>query len=222
MAMGDHVVVTTVDARLDGNPASNFVLEHSLYHAGGGEMPRTFDEELVGMVPGETKDAEAKIKLPLAKDGDASPPYHAGDGGEDPELPHAGAYRRVRGRALRARHDGGRVPRGRGQAVRPARHGQERRPVPRPRADELAKRLVEDPDPADLLPGQPLDARASRAPSTRSPTTWTSSSPTPTSRAQMPGNDAEQREKIRQQLEDQGWATRPGCSRAARPRSRGW
>ena len=72
VAMGDHVVVTTVDARLDGNPASNFVLEHSLYHVGGGEMPRTFDEELVCMVPGETKDAEAKIKLPLAKDGDAS------------------------------------------------------------------------------------------------------------------------------------------------------
>ncbi|WP_302319603.1 hypothetical protein, partial [Gordonibacter pamelaeae] len=47
VAMGDHVVVTTVDARLDGNPASNFVLEHSLYHVGGGEMPRTFDEELV-------------------------------------------------------------------------------------------------------------------------------------------------------------------------------
>lgn len=46
VAMGDHVVVTTVDARLDGNPASNFVLEHSLYHVGGGEMPRTFDEEL--------------------------------------------------------------------------------------------------------------------------------------------------------------------------------
>ena len=47
VAMGDHLVVTTEDARLDGNPASNFVLEHSLYHVGGGEMPRTFDEELV-------------------------------------------------------------------------------------------------------------------------------------------------------------------------------
>ena len=43
------IVVTTVDARLDGNPASNFVLEHSLYHAGGGEIDVAVTDESVDM-----------------------------------------------------------------------------------------------------------------------------------------------------------------------------
>ncbi|MEG0759764.1 MAG: hypothetical protein RR505_15235, partial [Raoultibacter sp.] len=71
-ARGDHLVVTTEDARIDGNPASNFVLEHSVYHVGAGEMPRTFEDAIIGMVPGETRDIEAQIKLPLGKDDDFS------------------------------------------------------------------------------------------------------------------------------------------------------
>ena len=41
---GDHIVVTTRDAALDGNPASNFIMQHSVYHVGAGEMPKTFGE----------------------------------------------------------------------------------------------------------------------------------------------------------------------------------
>ena len=70
--------------------------------------------------------------------------------------------------------------------------------------DELAKRLVEDPDPADLLPGQPLDAlRITCAIDALADHLDIELSDADIT-AQMPGNDAEQREKIRQQLEDQG------------------
>ena len=60
-----------------------------LYHVGGGEMPRTFDEAVVGMSVGETKDAEAKIKMPLAQGRRGVAADHAGDRGEDTRLPHA-------------------------------------------------------------------------------------------------------------------------------------
>ena len=204
VAMGDHVVVTTVDARLDGNPASNFVLEHSLYHVGGGEMPRTFDEELVGMAPGETKDAEAKIKLPLAKDGDASRltmqvTVEKILSCRTPELTDAFVAEHFEPAKTVAEFREG-VAKQFGLPDMAKNDAQ----FPDLVLDELAKRLVEDPDPADLLPGQPLDAlRITCAIDALTDHLDIELSDADIT-AQMPGNDAEQREKIRQQLEDQG------------------
>ncbi len=88
--------------------------------------------------------------------------------------------------------------------------------------DELAKRLVEDPDPADLMPGQPLEALratcAIDALADHLDIQLTDADVT----AQMPGNDAEQKERIRQQLEDQGLGDEARCSPAARPPCPGW
>ena len=190
VAMGDHVVVTTLDARLDGNPASNFVLEHSLYHVGGGEMPRTFDEELVGMVPGETKDAEAKIKLPLAKDGDAS---------------------RLTMQVTVEKILSCRTPELTDAFV--AEHFE-----PAKTRSAWWKILTRP----TCCRASPWTRCASRAPSTRSPTTWTSSSPTPTSRRRCPATMPSSARRSASSWKTRGWATRPGCSRAARPRSRGW
>ena len=69
---GDFLVVTTHDPALDGNPARNFLMEHSIYHVGAGEMPKTFDDELVGVKPGETKQVRAAIKMPLGAQGGTS------------------------------------------------------------------------------------------------------------------------------------------------------
>ena len=203
-AMGDHLVVTTEDARLDGNPASNFVLEHSLYHVGGGEMPRTFDDELLGMGAGETKDVEARIKMPLAKDGEASrltmrvtvekildrrTPELTDDLVREHFAPAATVEEFREGVAKQfglpdMRKDDAQFP----DLV----------------LDELAKRLVEDPDPADLMPGQPLEAlRATCAIDALADHLNIELSDADVT-AQMPGDDAEQREKIRRQLEDQG------------------
>ncbi|MEG0759037.1 MAG: hypothetical protein RR505_11565, partial [Raoultibacter sp.] len=70
--------------------------------------------------------------------------------------------------------------------------------------DELAKRLVEEPDTADLLPGQPMEALritcAIDALADHLDIQLTDEDIT----AQMPGEDAEQREKIRKQLDEQG------------------
>ena len=220
VAMGDHVVVTTVDARLDGNPASNFVLEHSLYHVGGGEMPRTFDEELVGMVPGETKDAEAKIKLPLAKDGDASRltmqvTVEKILSCRTPELTDA----------FVAEH------------FEPAKTVAEFREGVAKQfgLPDMAKNDAQFPcwtswrsawwrtlTRPTCCRASPWTRCASRAPSTRSPTTWTSSSPTPTSRRRCPATMPSSARRSASSWRTRGWATRPGCSRAARPRSRGW
>lgn len=204
VAMGDHLVVTTEDARLDGNPASNFVLEHSLYHVGGGEMPRTFDEELVGMSVGETKDAEAKIKMPLAKDGEASRltmrvTVEKILDCRTPELTDALVSEHFAPATTVAEFREGVAK----QFGLPDMRKDDAQ-FPDLVLDELTKRLVEDPDPADLMPGQPLEALratcAIDALADHLDIQLTDADVT----AQMPGNDAEQKERIRQQLEDQG------------------
>ncbi|WP_139652899.1 hypothetical protein [Raoultibacter phocaeensis] len=204
VALGDHAVVTTVDACIDGNPASNFVLEHSLYHVGGGEMPRTFDEELLGMAAGETKDAEAKIKLPLSQDGEASlltmkVTVEKILSCRIPELTDEFVKEHFSpATTIEEFRDG--VAKQFGKPDMAKDDAQ----FPDLVLDELAKRLVEEPDPVDLLPGQPLealkvtcaiDALAEHLDIELSDDEIT---------AQMPGNDLEQRIKIRKQLEDQG------------------
>lgn len=204
VAMGDHVVVTTVDARIDGNPASNFVLEHSLYHVGGGEMPRTFDEELVGMAAGETKEAEAKIKLPLAQDGDASSLTMAVTVEKilsccAPELTDEFVAEHFAPATTLAEFREG-VAKQFGKPDMAKDDAQ----FPDLVLDELAKRLVEEPDPADLLPGQPLDALKVTCAIDALAEHLNIELSDDDITAQMPGNDLEQRIKIRKQLEEQG------------------
>ena len=202
--MGDHVVVTTEDACIDGNPASNFVLEHSLYHVGGGEMPRTFDDELVGMVAGDTKDAEANIKLPLAKDGEASRLTMRVTVEKilsccQPELTDEFITEHFAPATTLAEFKEG-VAKQFGLPDMTKNDAQ----FPDLVLEELAKRLVEEPDPADLLPGQPMDAlRVTCAIDALADHLNIELSDEDIT-AQMPGNDAEQREKIRKQLDEQG------------------
>ena len=70
--VGDYIVVTTEDARMDGNPASHFNLKNSLYHLGAGEMPKAFDDAIIGMRSGETHGVKAMIKMPMGKVGGMS------------------------------------------------------------------------------------------------------------------------------------------------------
>lgn len=204
--MGDFLVVTTRDAAIDGNPARNFILEHSIYHLGAGEMPRSFDTEILGMKAGDEKDVVAHIKMPLSKDNEPSALTMSVEVEKmlycvTPELTDE----------LVAEH------------FAPAKTVEEfRRGVasqfglpdmkkddpnfPDLVLDELAKRLVEEPDPADLMDGQPMSAlRATCAIDALADHLNIELSDEEVT-AQMPGNDAEQREKIRKQLEEQGLA----------------
>lgn len=204
--MGDFLVVTTRDAAIDGNPARNFILEHSIYHLGAGEMPRSFDTEILGMKAGGKKDVVAHIKMPLSKDNEPSALTMSVEVEKvlycvTPELTDE----------LVAEH------------FAPAKTVEEfRRGVasqfglpdmkkddpnfPDLVLDELAKRLVEEPDPADLMDGQPMSAlRATCAIDALADHLNIELSDEEVT-AQMPGNDAEQREKIRKQLEEQGLA----------------
>lgn len=200
---GDYLVVTTRDARLDGNEARNFVLEHSIYHVGAGEMPKAFDDEIIGMMPGDTKAVNAKIRLPLAGEGELSSLAMEVDvekilRREDPELTDE----------FIAEH------------FAPATNLEEFKEgvaaqfgLPDMRKDEasfpdivlaeLAKRLVEEPDEADRLPGMPDDALkitcAIDALADHLGLDLTEEQIV----AQMPGEDAAQREQIYQQLKDQ-------------------
>ena len=155
------------------------------------------------MVPGETKDAEAKIKLPLAKDGDASRLTMQVTveilSCRTPELTDAFVAEHFEPAKTVAEFREG-VAKQFGLPDMAKNDAQ----FPDLVLDELAKRLVEDPDPADLLPGQPLDAlRITCAIDALADHLDIELSDADIT-AQMPGNDAEQREKIRQQLEDQG------------------
>ena len=203
---GDFLVVTTEGARLDGNPASNFIMQHSIYHVGAGEMPASFDAELIGIKSGEQKDVVAYIKMPLAKDGEKSAltmkvlvekilycvkPELTDEFVAEHFAPATNVAEFRKGVASQfglpdMKKDDPSFP----DLV----------------LDELAKRLVEEPDPADLMEGQPMSALritcAIDALADYLAIELTDDQIT----AQMPGNDAEQREKIRQQLEEQGLA----------------
>ena len=204
--MGDFLVVTTRDAAIDGNPARNFILEHSIYHLGAGEMPRSFDTEILGMKAGESKDVVAHIKMPLSKDNEPSALTMSVEVERvlycvTPELTDE----------LVAEHF---AP---AKTIEEFKKGvasqfglpdmkKDDPSFPDLVLDELAKRLVEDPDPADLMDGQPMSAlRATCAIDALADHLGIELTDEEVT-AQMPGNDAEQREKIRKQLEEQGLA----------------
>lgn len=201
---GDFLVVTTHDPALDGNPARNFLMGHSIYHVGAGEMPKTFDDELIGVRPGDTKQVSAAIKMPLAAQGGASELTMGVDVEkilrcETPELTDE----------LVAEHF---AP---ASTVAEFREGVARQfglpdmakddpSFPDLVLDELAKRLVEDPDPADALPGMPSDALRITCAIDALADHLDIELDDDAIIAQMPGNDLEQRIKIYQQLKDQG------------------
>lgn len=200
---GDYLVVTTRDAALDGNPASNFIMQHSIYHVGAGEMPKTFDDELIGVKPGQTKSVDAKIKMPLAQDGEMSSLTMEVDvekilSNKAPELTDefitenfAPATNMAEFREGVAKQFG--LP----DMAKDDPH------FPDIVLAELAKRLVEEPDSADRMPGMPDDALrimcAVDALADHLDIELTKEQII----AQMPGNDAAQREQIYQQLVDQ-------------------
>lgn len=204
--MGDFLVVTTRDAAIDGNSARNFILEHSIYHLGAGEMPRSFDTEILGMKAGESKDVVAHIKMPLSKDNEPSALTMSVEVEKvlycvTPELTDE----------LVAEHF---APAKTIEEFKKGVASQFGLPdmkkddpnFPDLVLDELAKRLVEDPDPADLMDGQPMSAlRATCAIDALADHLGIELTDEEVT-AQMPGNDAEQREKIRKQLEEQGLA----------------
>lgn len=204
--MGDFLVVTTRDAAIDGNPARNFILEHSIYHLGAGEMPRSFDTEILGMKAGESKDVVAHIKMPLSKDNEPSALTMSVEVERvlycvTPELTDE----------LVAEHF---APAKTIEEFKKGVASQFGLPdmkkddpnFPDLVLDELAKRLVEDPNPADLMDGQPMSAlRATCAIDALADHLGIELTDEEVT-AQMPGNDAEQREKIRKQLEEQGLA----------------
>lgn len=201
---GDFLVVTTHDPALDGNPARNFLMEHSIYHVGAGEMPKTFDDELVGVKPGETKQVRAAIKMPLGAQGGTSELTMGVDVEkilrcETPELTDE----------LVAEHF---APATTVAEFRTGVAGQFGLPdmakddpgFPDLVLAELAKRLVEDPDPADALPGMPDDALRITCAIDALADYLDIELDDDAIIAQMPGNDLEQRIKIYEQLKDQG------------------
>lgn len=201
---GDYLVVTTRDAQLDGNPASNFILEHSVYHVGAGEMPKAFDDELIGVMPGQTKAVDAKVRLPLSKDGEGSSLTMEVDvekilASATPDLtdefiaehfaPATNLAEFREGVAAQfglpdmAKDDPG---------------------FPDIVLGELARRLVEEPDPADRLEGMPDDAlRITCAIDALADHLGIELSEEQVI-AQMPGDDPDQRQQIFQQLKEQG------------------
>lgn len=218
---GDYLVVSTFDPALDGNPATNFLLQHSIYHVGAGEMPKTFDDELIGVRAGDSKDVNAKIKMPLAKEGEfasltmkvmVEKILYC----KTPEL----TDELVREHFAPA------------TTVEEFREGvakqfglpdmaKEDPQFPDLVLGELAKRLVEDPDPADRMDGMPDDALrimcAIDALAAHLDLDLTDEQVI----AQMPGDDAEQREKIFKQLKDQGLEAE-GRKFALREAALGW
>ena len=203
-ALGDYIVVTTEDSRIDGNLAKHFILESSLYHLGAGEMPKTFDDAIVGMRVGETRDVKALIKMPLGKENDMSLLTMTVTVEKllrcvHPELTDELVQKHFAPATTVAEFREGVA----------AQFG-----LPDMKKDdpkfpdlvlaEIAKRLVEEPDPSDALPGMPADALritcAIDALADHLGLELTDEQVT----AQMPGEDQEQREKIRKQLEDKG------------------
>lgn len=202
--LGDYLVVTTADARMDGNLARNFLMEHSIYHVGAGEMPKTFDEELMGIKPGETKSVRAEIKLPL------SPKDGASELTMDvtvekilymvsPELTDA----------LVQEHFSPAT------TVEEFREGVAKQfglpdmakddpKFPDLVLDELAKRLVEEPDPADAMDGMPADALRITCAIDALADHLELDLDEDQVIAQMPGDDYAQRQKIYLQLKGQG------------------
>lgn len=204
VAIGDYLVVTTEDSRIDGNLAKHFILKSSLYHLGAGDMPKTFDDSIVGMHVGETRDVRAFIKMPLGKDNDLSLLTMTVTVEKllycvHPELTDELVRERFAPASTVAEFREGVAA----QFGLPDMKKSDPK-FPDLVLGEIAKRLVEDPDPSDALPGMPDDALritcAIDALADHLGLDLTDEQVT----AQMPGEDKEQRVKIRKQLEDQG------------------
>ncbi|HIW76449.1 MULTISPECIES: hypothetical protein [Gordonibacter] len=204
--MGDFLVVTTENACIDGNPAKNFILQHSLYHTGGGEMPRSFDDELMGMEAGTTKDVVAKIKLPLAKDGDASALTMTVTVEKilycvQPELTDELVKEHFQPANTVAEFREGVA------SQFGLKDMQKNDPqFPDLVLEKLAERLVEEPDEADRMEGMPTDALRAMCAIDALADHLAIELSDEDVMAQMPGEDAEQREKILAQLQEQGLA----------------
>lgn len=201
---GDHLVVTTRDAALDGNPANNFVMQHFVYHVGAGEMPKAFDDELIGVKPGQTKQVEAKIRMPLAQDGAASVLTMEVDvekilRAQAPELTDAFiAEHFAPATNLEEFRQGVAAQFGLPDMAKDDPH------FPDIVLAELAKRLVEDPDPADRMEGMPDDALRIMCATDALADHLDIQLDREQVIAQMPDDDPAQREQIYQQLVDQG------------------
>lgn len=200
---GDHIVVTTRDAALDGNPASNFIMQHSVYHVGAGEMPKTFDDELIGVKAGQTRSVNAKIKMPLAKEGDHSSLTMEVDVEKilrsvSPELTDAFITEHFAPATnLEEFRQGVATQFGLPDMAKDDPH------FPDIVLAELAKRLVEEPDPADRMEGMPDDALRVMCAIDALADHLDIELDEDQIIAQMPGDDAAQRQQIYQQLIDQ-------------------
>lgn len=201
---GDYIVVTTEDARIDGNLAKHFCLQNSLYHLGAGEMPKAFDDSIIGMEEGETRDVKAMVKMPLGEKNGVSLLTMTVTVERilyciTPELTDAFVQEHFAPAKTIEEFKSGVAS----QFGKPDMAKSDPQ-FPDLVLDELAKRLVEDPDPEDGVPGMPEDALritcAVDALADHLGLELTDEQIT----AQMPGDDLEQRQKIRKQLEDQG------------------
>lgn len=201
---GDYLVVTTRDAALDGNPASNFLMEHSIYHIGTGEMPKSFDDELIGVLPGQTKSVVAKIKLPLSPEGEMSKLTMEVDvekilSSQSPELTDEFITEHFAPATnLEEFRQGVAAQFGLPDMAKDDPN------FPDILLGELAKRLVEEPDPADRLEGMPDDALRATCAIDALAEHLGFELDEDQIIAQMPGDDAQQRQMIWEQLKEQG------------------
>lgn len=200
---GDYLVVTTRDARMDGTPAKNFIMDHSIYHVGAGEMPKAFDDELVGVRPGEVKEVCAKIKLPLVKNGETADLCMSVEvekilSASMPELTDAFVAEHF-APAVDVDDFRKRVA---GQFMLKDMAKDDPQ-FPDLVLGRLAERLVEEPDEADRLPGMPDDALRITCAVDALADHLELDLDEEQIIAQMPGDDAEQRAKIYEQLKDQ-------------------
>lgn len=201
---GDFLVVTTEDAAMDGNPASNFIMQHSIYHVGAGEMPKTFDDELIGIKAGDQKDVCARIKLPLSKDDEGSkltmkvhvekilycvPPELTDELVKEHFAP---------AQTVQEFRDGVAAQFGLPDMAK------DDPKFPDLVLAELGKRLVEEPDPADRIEGQPTDALRAMCAIDALADHLEIDLDDDQIIAQMPGEDLEQRMKIMAQLKERG------------------
>ena len=201
---GDYLVVTTRDATLDGTPAKNFIMQHSVYHVGAGEMPQAFDDELIGMRAGQTKEVNARIKVPLVQDGSLSTLSMEIDvekllTNKMPELTDEFISEHFAPATnLEEFRSGVASQFGLRDMERNDPH------FPDIVLAKLAERLVEEPDPADRLEGMPDDALRITCAIDALADHLDIELDEEDIIAQMPGDDAAQRAQIYQQLKDQG------------------
>lgn len=154
----DYLTVTTQGAAINGNPAPYLTMQHALYRLGSGEMPLAFDNELVGMRPGQQKD----VSVPLG----VSMPLVEGDSELTVCVTVERIHQCVRPELTDEFVSGHFAPLASVSELRRDVASHFRLPDMRkddPRfpdmvLSELALRLVEEPDAADALEDEPMEA----------------------------------------------------------------